>query len=72
MNNGLIKKSKVLELLNSLDISNKQIRDVYSSIEQVENINAVELPCKLGTVIYKVTTQRDSYDGNEYSLLKCS
>lgn len=57
MNDELIRKSDVLDLLNSLDL-NLIDYDIYSQLfDTVDNmppVNAVELPCKVGDKIFEV------------------
>lgn len=53
MSDELIRKSEVLELIDSLNISDRQnYEDLIFNIEDMTPVNAVELPCKAGTVIY--------------------
>ena len=59
MSNELIRKSDVLDLLNSLGL-NLIDYDIYSQLfDTVDNmppVNAVELPCKVGDTVYSPTT----------------
>lgn len=56
MSNELIRKSDVLDLLNSLDL-NLTDYDIYSQLFDTVNnmppVSAVELPCKVGDTIYE-------------------
>lgn len=52
----LIRKSDILELIDSLNISNRQIyEDLVSNVEDMPPVKAVELPCKIGDKIYYLT-----------------
>lgn len=49
MSDELIRKSEVLELIDSLNISDRQnYEDLIFNIEDMTPVNAVELPCKQG------------------------
>ena len=53
MSDELIRKSEVLELIDSLNISDRQnYEDLIFNIEDMTPVNAVELPCKVGDTIF--------------------
>ena len=55
MSDELIRKSEVLELIDSLNISDRQnYEDLIFNIEDMPPVNAVELPCKVGDTVYKI------------------
>ena len=55
MSDELIRKSEVLELIDSLNISDRQnYEDLIFNIEDMTPVNAVELPCKIGDKIYEL------------------
>lgn len=63
MSEELIRKSEVLELLDKVkchdydsilaDVWNSSINKAISIIEKMPPVNAVELPCKVGDIIYE-------------------
>ena len=54
MSDELIRKSEVLELIDSLNISDRQnYEDLIFNIKDMTPVNAVELPCKIGDKIYE-------------------
>lgn len=55
MSDELIRKSEVLELIDSLNISDRQnYEDLISNIDNMPPVNAVELPCKVGDTIFTI------------------
>ena len=64
MSNELIRKSEVLELIDSLRHANPEICNVFAwsaalmeavqGIEELPPVNAVELPCKIGDILFEV------------------
>ena len=55
MSDELIRKSEVLELIDSLNISDRQnYEDLIFNIDNMPPVNAVELPCKVGDTIFTI------------------
>lgn len=49
MSNELIRKSEVLELIDSLNISDGRIYDdLIFNVENLPLVSVIELPCKVG------------------------
>ena len=64
MSDELIRKSEVLELIDSLNISDRQnYEDLIFNIDNMPPVNAVELPCKIGDEVFEPITK----DGKIYS-----
>lgn len=65
MSNELIRKTDVLDLLNDFYSDFEDYSHLFDDIDFMIPVNAVELPCKIGDIIYIIRTDYYQLTVNE-------